>query len=743
MRELRLCSGILIVTSLLLVAVVVLLVLPVAPASRPDFLGGPEGRSTGLSESAGGPETTPDPVPAIQAVRPLSFEANRGQTDPRVKFLARGGGATLFLASSDFVLKACGSEAEGDTATCQAVEMSLVGARSGPEVTGDELLPGVSNYLIGNDAEGWQTNVPHYARVHYEQVYEGIDLVFHGTHGSLEYDFIVAPGFDPAAIRLTFSSAEDLAIDEVGNLVISTQEGELLQHAPVIYQESKGEREIVRGRYVLTEHDLVGFEVGPYDTSRPLVIDPLLSYSTYLGGAGWDAGQGIAVDRAGHAYVVGDTESADFPTVTAFDGTHEANRDAFVVKLAPGGGTLVFATYLGGSGSDTATDVVLDSGDSIYMTGFTSSWDFPTYQALQGERAGSSDAFMVKMDPSGSALIYSTYHGGSDFDYGQGIAVDPAGYIYLFGETKSSDFPLSSPLYDRPFGGQDLFVTKLPAMVNYLYWSTYLGGSEDELAMAIAVDDAGNAYVTGRCPSSDFPTANAHQPQHGGGIGSDAFVAKVHLMGWTLSYSTFLGGDGNEDGSDILVDEAGNAYVVGYTSSTNFPTLNAYQPELAGMSDATITKYAADGSMVYSTYLGGSFGDDARGVGMDRSGDLYVGGQTFSTDFPTIDAFQGELSAWLDLFVARLTRNAGDLSYSTYLGGSGPETFTGFAVDERGAAYITGFTESTNFPTVGAVQNTHGGDTYDAIVAKVTTPLDFFIAAALLPDRASSEGGDP
>ena len=743
MRELRVRSGILIVAALLLVSVLALRMLPEAPVTRPDLFHGPAVTSAKSSDSTAGREATLAPVLGVQALRPLSFEANLGQTDPRVKFLARGGGATLFLASNEFVLKSCRVEGAFDTATCQAVEMSLVGARSDPEVSGEELLPGVSNYLIGNDAEGWQTKVPHYARVRYEQVYEGIDLVFHGTQGSLEYDFIVAPRFDPAAIRLTFSSAEDLTVDKDGNLVVSTQEGELLQHAPVIYQESEGERDIVRGRYVLTKHDLVGFEVGPYDTSRPLVIDPLLSYSTYLGGAGRDAGGGIAVDRAGNAYVVGYTESADFPTVTAFDGEHEADRDAFVVKLAPGGGTLLFATYLGGSRSDTATDVVLDSGDSIYMTGSTSSWDFPTYQALQDERAGPTDAFMVKMDPSGSTLIYSTYHGGTDRDYGKGIAVNPEGYIYLFGETNSSDFPLSSPLYDRSGGGQDLFVTKLPAMVNYLYWSTYLGGSEDELALAIAVDDAGNAYVTGRCPSSDFPTANAHQPQHGGGIGSDAFVAKVHFMGWTLSYSTFLGGSSGEDGSDILVDGAGNAYVVGSTNSTNFPTLNAYQPELAGMKDATITKYEADGSMVYSTYLGGSYGDDARGVGMDRLGDLYVGGQTYSTDFPTIDAFQGELSAWLDLFVARLTRNAGNLSYSTYLGGSGPETFAGFAVDERGAAYITGFTESTNFPTVGAVQGTYGGDTYDAIVAKVTTPLDFFIAATSLPDRASSEGGDP
>ncbi len=387
------------------------------------------------------PEAAKSPIVDSYGKLPLSFEANQGQTDSRVKFLSRGKGYTLFLSPTEAVLSLKSAESEtseemniqpamadaGDTqAAANAVlRMHLLGANPEPRVAGLDELPGKSNYFIGNDLENWHTDVPNYARVHYDDVYPGVDLVFYGNQRQLEYDFVVSPGADPAAIRLGFKGADDLSFDDVGNLTLHMAEGDVLQKAPIVYQEVDGVRRAISGSYVLQGKDQVGFQIAAYDADRPLIIDPILSYSTYLGGSGDDGSRGIAVDASGSAYVTGSTSSVDFPTGGAFDVTLGGTEDAFVTKLNATGSAIVYSTYLGGSGTDGGGDIAVDASGNAYVAGFTNSTDLPTlnpFQAAYG--GGSSDAFVTKLNATGSALVYSTYLGGSRAELGLDIAID-------------------------------------------------------------------------------------------------------------------------------------------------------------------------------------------------------------------------------------------------------------------------------------------------------------------------------
>jgi hypothetical protein len=670
---------------------------------------------------------------------PLVFEANQGQTDAQVHFVARGGGVALFLTSTGYALELCGTDRRGEGVACDVLRMSLLDANPEPEICGLEPLPSVSNYLIGSDRVAWHRGVPHFARVEYEQVYAGIDLVFHGSRGTLEYDFVVAPGVDPDAIRLAYSGAESLSVDAAGNLVVSTSKGELVQGAPVVYQESTAGRRDVAGRFTLDEDGRVGFELGAYDTSFPLTIDPVLSFSTFLGGSGIDAANGIAVDAVGNVYVAGRTESADFPTLDAYDGGLSGSKDAFVVKLSPNGKTLLFSTYLGGSDFEEAYAVGTDRDANVYLAGDTGSSDFPTHNALQKTYGGGRDSFVVKLDASGSTLLYGTYLGGGVNEFARSMAVDEAGEAYVLGHTSSTNFPTASPLQGSKAGGRDLFITHLAPSGLYMYYSTYLGGAGDEDAGGIAIDDSGVAYITGDTNSSDFPTTNASQPSFRGS--TDGIVARLHFLGVSLHYATFLGGSGYDYAQDVSVDRRGRAYVISKTSSANFPTKDAYQPDSGGGSDVGVTRLAADGSLELSTFLGGSGTDEGLQIVVDPSDSIYLAGRTSSTNFPTASSLQSQLAGNTDSFVAQFTPNATALAYSTYLGGGGIQYAYGLALDDRGAAYVAGQTNSSDFPTASALQPSLGG-AWDAVIAKLTTPLDFFIAATppiATPAQALSE----
>lgn len=499
------------------------------------------------------PYTSPDlsAAPAADTARlaenygklPLSFELNQGQTDAQVKYLSRGAGYSLFLTPREAVLSLSkptpsqekqalkGDKTDAPAHTQGAViRMSLVGSNEKPTVRGQDKLPGVSNYLTGNDPKKWTTGVEHYAKVHYDNVYPGIDLVYYGNQRQLEYDFIVAPGADPKAIQLGFKGADTLEINKAGDLVLHTPLGEVIQHKPFIYQEINGQRKSIEGKYILppgkgrNEGTQVAFQVASYDKAKPLIIDPILSYSTYLGGSGREGASSIAVDRAGNAYVTGGTQSTDFPTTAGVYDTTANGFDAFVVKLNPSGTVLSYATYLGGSGSDVAFGIALAAG-SAYVTGFTTSTNFPTTTgAYDTSFGGSSDAFVVKLNPTGRVLTYSTYLGGNALDLGYDIAVDGTG-AYVTGYTYSNDFPTTARA-DATLGGSfDAFVTKLNNTGTALTYSTYLGGSASEVALGIAVK-AGRAYITGYTESNDFPTTpGAYNIRVGGP--ADAFVAPV------------------------------------------------------------------------------------------------------------------------------------------------------------------------------------------------------------------------
>jgi hypothetical protein len=621
------------------------------------------------------------------------------------------------------------------------VRLKLVGSSSRAKPVGFEELPGKSNYFIGSDPSRWRTNVPLYGKVRYRQVYPGIDLVYYGNQGQLEYDWIVAPGADAGSIRMAVEGAGEMKADEGGDVVVRVGEGEVRLKKPVVYQEGGSGRNEVAGRFAIRDGSEIGFELGTYDRRRPLVIDPVLVYSTYHGGNGQDIGYGIAVDVAGNAYVTGETGSTDFPVASPRQPASGGGMDAFVTKLNASGSALVYSTYHGGSGDDVGHGIAVDGAGNAYVTGETRSTNFPTASPRQPAFGGGThDAFVTKLNASGSALVYSTYHGGNGVDRGKEIAVDGAGNAYVTGVTGSTDFPMANPLQPAYGGGADAFLTKLNASGSALVYSTYHGGSGGDLGHGIAVDPAGNAYVTGETSSTDFPTANPRQPASGGGM--DAFVTKLNTSGSALVYSTYHGGSGGDVGHGIAVDGAGNAYVTGETSSTNFPTASPRQPIFGGgLRDAFVTKLNALGSaLVYSTYHGGSGGDLGHGIAVDPAGNAYVTGETTSTNFPTANPPQPAYGGGNDAFVTKLNALGSALVYSTYNGGSGGDVGHGIAVDGAGNAYVTGYTGSPNFPMANPLQPAFGGGNTDAFVTKIGEPppiLEITMSAATYVNGAT------
>jgi hypothetical protein len=690
------------------------------------------------------------PMQANYGKLPLSFEVNQGQTDAQVKFLARGQGYSLFLTPTETVLSlkkpkvkinasALTKSVSSSETSGSILRMNLVGANSAPKIVGKEALPGRVNYLIGKDPSQWHTKIPTYGKVAYEGVYPGVDLVYYGNQGQLEYDFVVAPGADPHDIKLAFKGSGPVEISPAGDLVLHTENGAIRMHKPVVYQEINGIRKSIDGSYMLKEKQTVGFQVAAYDTAHPLIIDPVLAYSTYLGGSEQDTASSIAIDLQGRIYVAGETSSTDFPALSSIQPnlTRRADSvpiDVFIAQLTPDGTALRYATYLGGIAVDISRGIVVDPQGQATVTGITFSPDFPTHNALQPTLGGSRDVFVAQLTADGAALRYSTYLGGSKEERVGGIAVDRQGQIVLAGLTRSADFPVKNA-FQPTFGGgySDAFVTQFTADGKALRYSTYLGGSDSDKGSGIAVDLQGRAYVTGDTESLNFPTKNALQPTlhlGPGTSGRDAFVAQLTADGKALHYSTYLGGRGDDWCHDIAVDPQGQAYVSGETTSTDFPIKNAFQPAFRGGNDDVfgavvgkdvfIAKLTANGrTLSYSTYLGGSGNETGHGLAVDLRGQAIVTGSTDSPDFPIKNALQPTFGGgYSDAFVAQLTADGEALSYSTYLGGSDLDGGSGIAVDQHGLAYVTGSTSSPDFPTVNALQPVLGGNS-DVFVAKI------------------------
>ncbi|MEO6171632.1 MAG: SBBP repeat-containing protein, partial [Arenimonas sp.] len=578
---------------------------------------------------------------------PMAFERNQGQTDTQVKFLSRGLGYALFLTPTEAVFKLEGaSKAQGQGKNA-IVRMALVGASDNPTMVGRDLQKNQSNHFRGQDPSRWLTNVNRYGKVEYSNVYPGVDLVYYGKQQQLEYDFIVAPGRDPRQIAVKFDGVQSRKLDAQGNLVLGTQAGELVQQKPLVYQDINGKRHMIDSQYQLLADNRIGFQIGRYDQSEPLVIDPIMEFGATFGGTLNDRAYSVAVDRAGYIYIAGMTVSDDFPTVGAIKPTKQefSNNEAFVSKLNIAGNAFIYSTYFGGNagGDDEIRGIAVDATGNVYITGITYSTAFPLVGAIQATKGSFADAFVTKINASGNALVYSTYLGGNSHDYGYGIAVNAAGEAYVVGTTQSTDFPTAAARQVANGGGgdRDAFVSKLNASGSAFVFSTYHGGAFSDYGYAIALDPAGNAYITGETDSTNFPLASAKQAVKGTFF--DAFISKISANGNTLTYSTYLGGNDYDRGFGIAVDKTGAAYVTGETGSLNFPIFNAYQATkgLSTTTDAFITKYVPAGTaFAYSTYLGGSGHDYARAIAIDPAGNAYVTGDTRSNNFPVTAAMQ-------------------------------------------------------------------------------------------------------
>ena len=676
------------------------------------------------------------PVQSDYGQLPLSFEANQGQTDSRVDFLARGAGYTMFLTGDGAVLdlqQAASSPASGNASfqdpsgqvSGTAIDMQFLGANPGATVTGLDKQQTVSNYFVGSDPNQWRSGIANFGQVEYQNLYSGINVVFHGSQGQLEFDFNIAPGADPNQIQWQIAGSSRLSLDSSGNLLIHTAGGDLVEKAPNIYQEIGGQRVAISGHFVLEGADRVGFAIGGYDTSAALVIDPLLGYSTYLGSNnGASDGEWIAADSAGSAYVTGRTNAPDFPTTPgAFQSTVAGSYDVYVAKFSADGKSLVYSTYLGGTNLEFPDSITVDASGNAYVIGVTQSNNFPVtagaFQTVYG--GGARTAFVTKLNPTGTALVYSTYLGGNNFDNGNSIAVDGAGDAYVTGATSSSNFPTTAGAFQTTLvGSSNAFVAKLNPAGSALIYSTFLGGSGGDSGFGIAIDGAGNAYVAGRTSSSNFPTtAGAFQTAFGTGP-DDAFVTKLNPMGTALVYSTFIGTD--DEAFAIAIDSSGNAYITGSVFSASLPTtVGAFQTTFGGVYDAIVVKLNASGSgLIYSTYLGGSGLDTGEGIALDGAGDAFVAGFTGSTNFPiTAGAAQSTYGGGSsDSFLTKLNALGNSLLYSTFQGGSATDDGRSVAVDAAGNAYVTGDTQSANFPvSAGAFQSTFHGSG-DGFVAK-------------------------
>lgn len=628
---------------------------------------------------------------------PIAFEPNRGQAPAEFSFVSRSGqyGLSLSPARVEWVSGA------------SRVSAFLEGAQTKGAGQSEDRMGGVVNYVRGSNPAAWLLDIPTYGRVRYQSIYPGIDIVYYGKDGRLEYDFVVAPGARPERIRIRYEGARGVRLDADGNLLLETGAGTLVQHKPVAYQETSGRRQLVEARYVVSG-DRVHLQLARYDRSRPLVIDPTLTWATYSSFHSTSSAiSSVATDAAGNIYVTGNQVSP------------LADTDCMVAELNPSGTALIFKTLLAGSGDDAGYAIMLDALGNIYVTGQTDSNDFPVVGSNPVPAGLGVDAFVAKLDHTGK-IVYSTYLGGSLTDVGYGLALDISNDLYVTGGTQSTDFPHTGNAYQAALGGGiDAFLTVFDPTGKMIY-STFLGGSGDDVGYGVALDVAYNEYITGSTKSTNFPvTRAAAQPQNAGGI--DVFVTKLAPFGAPI-YSTYVGGSGDDVPVGIAVDSAGLAYVGGDTSSNNFPTsVGAYQTLSQGRGDIFAFKLQANGDQLgYATYVGGGGADNASGIALDTNGVLYIGGNSNSPNFPTTNGFQTTLNGILNGVVAAVSPNGTSLQFSSYLGGSAQDTAGAVSFNCASGLTLGGTTTSTNFPvTSGTLQTTFGLNSQDSFVANI------------------------
>jgi hypothetical protein len=711
---------------------------------------------------------TASAAPSLASL-PLYFEANQGQADTAARFIARGQESQFLISPDEARLVLFKAEATAST-SARSVRMQFIGANARARISGAEELPGKINYLIGGDASRWKTGVATFAKVHVEDVYPGVGLTYYGNHRRLEYDFSIAPGAKPEVIAIHFDGADKMSVNPAGELVLNLGSGEIRQLKPVIWQTVQGARREVAGGYKMLDSNTVGFSVGEYDHGLPLVIDPVLSYSTYFGGNGNDTAWAVAVDTNGFVYVAGQTTSTQFAPGRPFatPGAIQTNYqggsvagDAFVAKFDNLGTNLIYLTYIGGSADDAADAMAVDASGQAYVAGWTDSSDFPTTTNAPDRSIGGTstppigypiDAFVAKLNAGGSNLVFSTYLGGAAADDATAIALDASNNVYVTGFTFSTNFQWTANAFQKESGvtnwtyqayyNANAFVAEIAACGTNLLYSSYLGGTNYDIGEGIALDNANNIYVAGFTASVNFPNTNSFQESLNGATNatpaSDAFVARFSPGFSNLVYSTFLGGTNDDRASHLAVDGSGNAYVTGWTVSTNFPNTVTNQTVLHNdltnntvfgfrvTTNAFLTQITWNGTNAaigYSTVFGGTnVGIDiGYGVAVDPAGNVFVCGASSSQGFPALNSagdFAATNSGGFDAFVIAFATNASSVLYSGCLGGAADDFGYGVAVDPAGNAYVAGGTSSANFPTNSARQTALDGTT-DAFLAKI------------------------
>ncbi len=723
------------IPALLRLAVVVLLGLFVAPS-----------HSGNLSADSSVAVRRSGAAAAPRDIRvPVSFERNVGQFDGDVSYVARTSRYTLRLGKGEAVIAMVSGRAGSingkpadrlvDAAAAQpaVVRMQFAGGRRDAAAAGELALPGKANYFLGDDHSKWRTNVPLFGSARYTAVYPGIDVVFYGSEGEIEYDFVLSPDADPRDIRLQFSGASAMRIDANGDLVLETPAGPLRQRHPTLYQERDGRRLPVTGRYVQRGSKTFGIEVDDYDRMRTLIIDPVIAFSTYLGGNQGEYSYSVAVGPDGGVFVGGWTRSTDFPVPgTPYQASFRGVDDSFVTKLNPETGQIVYSTYIGGTGSDGVLGMTVDAAGRLYMAGGTASSNYPTTSNRIQSYRGGIDAFVSRLSVDGSVLEYSTYVGGSAAEEGIALAINAAGDIYLTGYTHSLNFPSVNAFRTKTVdgGSADAYIVKFTPGATTFTYATCFGGTAYDFPFGIKVDAAGYAHVVGSSESTDLPLVSANQSHAGG---KDAFALKLAPTGSFAVYATYLGGIGLEEGRDIALDPAGAVYLTGETSSADFPVVAAYSGHRGG-ADAFLTKLDDIGAVIYSTYLGGSGADRGWGVLIDSANQPHVIGHTTSANFPVRRPVQGYAGAD-DAFVTKFDATATQLVFSTHLGGLGLDYGRRAALSPLGGIYISGETLSTNFPMVNAL---HGDKpSWDVFVAR----LDPVSVSSVTPAFGLIDGG--
>jgi hypothetical protein len=583
-----------------------------------------------------------------------------------------------------------------------------------PRVTVEavETLPAKASFFGGSNGKDWRSDVPTYGGVAYRHLYPGIDLRYSGTGDRVKSEFVVMPGADPSQIRVEYEGSNRISITGNGDLVVSAASGELRENAPEIFQESDHGRVLVKGSYHLIDEHTVGFEIQTYDPSLALIIDPVVSYCTYLGGSSMGAVTAVAVDPSGNLYVTGWTEALDFPISGAVQAANQGNVDVFVAKLNSTGTALLYATYIGGRGDDRAAGIAVDSSGQAYVTGSTASTNFPVASAVRSTLGGGRNAFALKLNVAGNALVYSTYLGGSNYDKGMAIAVDGSGNAYIAGDTLSVNFPVTNAAQSVLAGNADAFVTKL-SPTGAMVFSTFLGGSGDEHVGGIALDSSRNVYVAGGTMSMNFPVVGAIQSSNRGG--QETFVTKISASGSSILYSTYLGGNGTagwlEQANGIAVDGSGNAYVAGVTNSANFPVISgAIRTTYNGGQDAFVVKVNPGGNaLLYGTYLGGTSFNWASGIAVDSIGQATVAGYTSSSDFPVSGPVQTTFNGLYDSFISTFNVAGNGLTFSTLYGGTGMDVANAITLDSNANIFVGGQTSSVDLAVQGPIQSLNSG----------------------------------